>query len=192
LPRNRCLHLKEKFAQVVFKQSEYDPCLFVSDRVICIVYVDDTLFFSPRQEYIDEMMIKSEATRLELELEAEDNVAGFLGVLIERQEDITIIINQPGLTENFFKDLKIDHLSPKRTSTNHGDLRKDAGGDEAHGEYSYQSMVGMLGYFQGRIHNNIMFATIQCAHFIHCTKRAHEETLERIGQYLKTTNKQRL
>jgi hypothetical protein len=48
-PRNWFLHLKDNFAKVGFKQSEYDACLFVSDKVICIVYVDDTLFFSPRQ-----------------------------------------------------------------------------------------------------------------------------------------------
>jgi hypothetical protein len=52
-PRKWLLHLKDKFAHVGFKQSEYDACLFVSDRVICIVYVYYTLFFSPRQEYID-------------------------------------------------------------------------------------------------------------------------------------------
>jgi hypothetical protein len=38
--RNWFLHLKDKFADIGFKQSEYDACLFVSDRVICIV--DDT------------------------------------------------------------------------------------------------------------------------------------------------------
>jgi hypothetical protein len=32
-----------------------------------------------------------------------------------------------------------------------------------------------------------MFATGQCAHFIHFTKRPHEEALERIGQYLDAT-----
>jgi hypothetical protein len=82
-PRNWFLHLKEKFAQVGLKQSEYDACLFVSDRVICIVYVDDTLFFSPGQEYIDEMIVKLEVSGLSME--AEDDVAGFLGVLIERR-----------------------------------------------------------------------------------------------------------
>jgi hypothetical protein len=79
-PRNWFLHLKDKFAKVGFKQSEYDACLFVSDKVIYIVYVDDTLFFSPRQEYIDEMIVKLEESGLSLE--AEDDVAGFLGVLI--------------------------------------------------------------------------------------------------------------
>jgi hypothetical protein len=89
--------LKEKLAQVGFKQSEYDACLFVTDRIIYIVYVDDTLFFSPRQEYIHEMIVKLEASCLSLE--AEDDVAGFLGVLIDRLGDGTLLATQPGLIQ---------------------------------------------------------------------------------------------
>jgi hypothetical protein len=59
-PRNWNLCLNQKFAEFGFKQSKHDACLFVSYRVICIVYGDDTLFFSPRQEYIDEMIVKLE------------------------------------------------------------------------------------------------------------------------------------
>jgi hypothetical protein len=70
--------------------------VFVSDRVICIVYVDDTLYFSPRQEYIAEMSFKLVSCCLSLE--AEDKVACFLGVLIERRGDGTILMTQQGLT----------------------------------------------------------------------------------------------
>jgi hypothetical protein len=184
-PRNWFLHLKDKFAKVGFKQSEYDACLFVSDKVICIVYVDDTMFFSPRQEYIDEMIVKLE--ELGLSLEAEDDFAGFLGVLIERRGDGTILMTQPGLTERIVKALKIDHLPPKRTPAKHGALGKDEGGEATHGEYSYPSVIGMLGYLQGHSRSDTTFSTSQCARFIHCTKRSHEEALERIGQYLKAT-----
>jgi hypothetical protein len=69
----------------------------VSDRAICIVYVDDNLFFSPRQEYIDEMIVKLEASGLSME--AEEDVAGFLGMLIEPRGDGTMLITQPGLTQ---------------------------------------------------------------------------------------------
>jgi hypothetical protein len=184
-PRNWFLHLKEKFAKVGFKQSEYDACLFVSDRVICSVYVDDTLFFSPRQEYTDEMIVKLEASGLSLE--AEDDIAGFLGVLIESRGDGTILMTQPGLTERIVKALKSNHLSHKRTPAKHGALGKDEGGEAAHGEYSYPSVIGMIGYLQGHSRSDTTFATSQCARFIHCTKRSREEALERIGQYLKAT-----
>jgi hypothetical protein len=48
-------------------------------------------------------------------------------------------------------------------------------------------VIGMLGYLQGHSRSNTTFSTSQCARFIHCTKRSHEEALERIGQYLKAT-----
>jgi hypothetical protein len=123
--------------------SEYDACLFVSDIVIYIVNVDDTLFFSPRQEYIDEMIVKLEEAGLQLE--AEDNVDGFLGVLIECWNDGTILMTQPGLTHRILKALKIDKLPPKRTPAKHGALGKDEDGEEAHGEYSFPSVIGIPG-----------------------------------------------
>jgi hypothetical protein len=42
-------------------------------------------------------------------------------------------------------------------------------------------------YLQGHIHSDTTFATSQCAQFIHCIKRSHDEALERLGQYLKAT-----
>jgi hypothetical protein len=57
-PRNFFLHLKAKLEKVGLHQSKSDACLFISDMVICLVYVDDTLFYSPEQEYIDEIIAK--------------------------------------------------------------------------------------------------------------------------------------
>jgi Reverse transcriptase (RNA-dependent DNA polymerase) len=80
--RNFFQHLKGKLEKIGFQSSEADPCLFISERVICIVYVDDTLLFSPRAEYIDEFL--SQLREENLDLEEEDDVAGFLGVKVDR------------------------------------------------------------------------------------------------------------
>jgi hypothetical protein len=156
-PRNCFLHLEEKFAQVGFKQSEYEACVFVSDRVICIVYVDDILLLSPRQECIYKIIFKLEASCLSME--SKDCVAGFLGVLIERRGDGTIRMTQPGLIQRIVKALKIDHLPPKRTPANHGALGKYKNGEAVHGEYSYPSVSGMCGYLQGYGRSDTTFAT---------------------------------
>jgi len=66
--------------RVGFKQSEVDPCIFISEKVICLVYIDETLFFSPNELDIDAVLKK--LRELNLELNIEDDVAGFLGVLI--------------------------------------------------------------------------------------------------------------
>jgi hypothetical protein len=110
-------------------------------------------------------------------LEAEDNVARFLVVLIEHRGDRTILLTHLGITQRIVKALKIDHLPPKRTPANHGALGKDEDDEATHGEYSYP---------QGHIRSDTNFATNQCA-FIHCTKRSQEEAIEQSNQYLKAT-----
>jgi len=70
---------------VGFKQSEVDPCLFISEKVTCLVYVDDTLFFSAYVSDID--MILEKRKGLKIELNVEDDVAGFLGVLIQKLDE---------------------------------------------------------------------------------------------------------
>ena len=78
-PRNFFLHLKGKLEGIGFESAQdVDPCLFISDKVIALVYVDDTLFYSPKQEYINEVIQKLRDN--EMDLEEEGSVAGFLGV----------------------------------------------------------------------------------------------------------------
>jgi hypothetical protein len=65
-PRNFFQHLKGNLEKVGFTSSDTDPCLFISDKAICSVYVDDTLLYSPRKEYIDKMLVKLKAEDMDL------------------------------------------------------------------------------------------------------------------------------
>ena len=114
-PRNFFQHLKGKLENIGFESAEaVDPCLFISDKVICLVYVDDTLFYSPRQEYIDEVIQQLQEQGMDLEVEG--SVAGFLGVHIERNEqDDSIKLTQRGLAKRIIDTLQIDHLPKKHT-----------------------------------------------------------------------------
>jgi hypothetical protein len=89
--------LKSKLEAIGFRSQEnLDPCLFISDKVICLAYVDDTLFYSPKMEYIDEVIEKLRQQEMDLEVEGE--VSGFLGVHIERNVvSGTISLTQKGL-----------------------------------------------------------------------------------------------
>ena len=78
--------LKSKLEAVGFSQaSEIDPCLFISEKVICLVYVDDTLLYARDEKDIDEVLYKL-VEEQKMQLEVEDSVAGFLGVLIKKNE----------------------------------------------------------------------------------------------------------
>ena len=186
-PRNFFQHLKSKLEGAGFtSEVDVDPCLFISDKVICLVYVDDTLFFSPKPEYIDEVVTKLSDS--DLELEEEDSVAGFLGVHIERNDcDGTITLTQTGLIKRIIDALNISHLPKKETPALADPLVKDDGGEPPNGTYSYPSVVGMLQYLHGHSRPDITFAVSQVARFTHSPKRSHEIALERIGQYLKGT-----
>ena len=95
-PCNFFQHLKGKLEAVgLHSQDHVDPCLFMSDKVIVLVYVDNTLFYSPQNEWIDKAT--QQIKQQELELEIEDRVAGFLGVHIQRDDkECTIKLTQKG------------------------------------------------------------------------------------------------
>ena len=188
-PRNFFLHLKSKLERIGFKSNpNVDPCLFVSNKVICLVYVDDTLLFSPKAEWIDEAI--QNLRNQEMELEEEDEVAGFLGVDIRRDPKAgTVKLTQEGLAKRIIEALQISDskaFPPKRTPAS-GPLVMDKDGDPPNGIYNYATVVGMLAYLTGHSRPELAFATSQVARFVHCPRRSHEEALERIGQYLRNT-----
>jgi hypothetical protein len=54
------------------------PVMFISDKVICLVYVDDTLLYSDDMKAIDDCIAALRDAGMGLEVE--DDVTGFLGV----------------------------------------------------------------------------------------------------------------
>jgi hypothetical protein len=189
-PRNFFLHLKEQLGKVGLEPCDnVDPCLFVSDKVICLVYVDDTLFFSPKQEYIDEV-VDGLRTQCEMNLEEEDDVSGFLGVLVKHNNvDRTVTLTQEGLSKRIVEAMNLGSRPavktpaiPNQTLPSH-----EHDGEPPQGLYSYPSVIGMLQYLANHTRPDISFAVAQCARYTHNPKLQHEHALERIGLYLKRT-----
>jgi hypothetical protein len=184
-PRNHYQNLRVKLEHLGFVACDADPCLFVSDKVIALVYVDDTLFFARDPKDIDAAIAGLQDQNMELQ--KEEDIAGFLGVHIDRRSDGTIKLTQKGLIKRIVEALNIDHLPVKRTPAKLGVLAGDPEGEPPNGTFSYPSVLGMMGYLQANSRLDISFAVAQCARFAHSPKRMHEQALERIGQYLKGT-----
>ncbi|KAG7368580.1 reverse transcriptase RNA-dependent DNA polymerase [Nitzschia inconspicua] len=187
-PRNFFLHLKSNLEACGFRNPspDTDPCLFVSDKVVCVVYVDDTLLWSPRSEWIDEAIAQLEANGMALEVEA--SVAGFLGVHIHRdQGDGSIKLTQKGLILRIISALGIENEPAVHTPAAATPLVKDLDGDPPDGTFNYASVIGMLGYLQSNSRPDIAFAVSSAARFTHHPRRSHEIALQRIGRYLKGT-----
>jgi hypothetical protein len=184
-PRNHYQNLRSKLEDLGFVACESDPCLFVSDKVIALVYVDDTLLYARNQADIDAVIQGLHDQGMDLQ--REEDVAGFLGVHIDRRTDGTIKLTQKGLIKRIVDALNINHLPNKKTPAKLGVLASDPNGDPPNGTFSYPSVLGMLGYLQANSRLDISFAVAQCARFAHKPMRVHEQALERIGQYLKGT-----
>ena len=180
-PRNFFEHLKGKLLSLGFEQSMADPCLFIHEKVICVTYVDDCLFYAPKQEYITEMI--ENLRRVEMELNVEDDVAGFLGVKIERTDD-RIVLTQVGLIERIISAMGLEGAKSVKTPTTEQRLPKDENGEPCNETFNYASVVGMLMYLAGNTRPDISFAVHQCARYTHSPKHSHEIALKRIGRYL--------
>ena len=91
LPLNFFLCLKKALEHRGFEQSKLDSCLLSNGQVICLVYVDDCLFFSKRNKDINAVIqdLKKPARddHTIFLLEEENDVAGFLGILFEKVQD---------------------------------------------------------------------------------------------------------
>ena len=123
-------------------------------------------------------------------LEAEDEVAGFLGVHILRDEATgQVVLTQEGLTDRIISALGCENLPGVKTPADKV-LGKDEDGEPANCTFNYASVIGMLWYLYGHSRPDLGFAVSQAARFAFAPKRSHELALIRIGQYLKETRKQ--
>ena len=167
-----------------------DPCLFVSNNVICLVYVGDTLFFARDDKHIDAIIDALRGPGIEMELEEEDNVSGFLGVLMDPDtEKGTITLTQKGLTERIIKFLNVGSLPTATTPAipNTTLPMHENDGDPPEAIWNYASAIGQLQYLAQHSRPDIAFAVAQCARYAHRPKRQHEQAVERIGRYLAGT-----
>jgi hypothetical protein len=78
-PRNHFENLPSKLTAFGLKPCDADPCLFVSDKCVCFVYVDDTLLSAQNSADIDAVVYGLRI--LEMDLGDEDDVAGSLAFL---------------------------------------------------------------------------------------------------------------
>ena len=172
------------------QMTEIDPCLFISDTVICLVYVDDTLFFAKNEADINTVL--DTLRSMELTLEKEDDVAGFLGVHIRRdQASGEMELTQVGLTDRIIEALGVQNMEPVDVPATHI-LGKDQDGDPADCSFNYASVIGMLWYLYGHSRPDLGFAVSQAARFAFDPKRSHELALIQIGQYLLGTREKGL
>ncbi len=148
------------------------------------MYVDDLLFWSPKEEYIYEFGERLHAE--EVELEEEGNAAGFLGVQLHCNKATGhIYMTQEGLIKRIIEALGLDMVqtNAKGTPTERKPLVKDDNGEPPQETFNYASIVGMLLYLLGHTRPDLAYSVSQVARFMFNPKHSHEIAIKWIGRY---------
>jgi len=102
--------LSAVFISMGFKQSSHDPCLFLRDDCMIVLYMDDCCIFAPNTAVIDQL-INTLRSAHQLKMSDPAPVEDFLGIHIEKQSDGTTHLTQQGLIDSILMDL---HFFRKR------------------------------------------------------------------------------
>ena len=76
------------------------------------------------------------------------------------------------------------------TEVEFGSLLRYQEGDPCSDKFINTIVVGMLLYLEGHYRPDIVSAVHQHAHYTFCPKATHENTINRIGRYLKWTRQE--
>ena len=186
-PREFWKYLTKAMKKCKMETSTFDPCMFIGERVIAVAFVDDILFWSTDEKYINEL--GNQLRKQGLLLEQEDDAAGCLGVTMDKSEDGLLEMKQTGLIDRILEAMGLDSklATNKWTPAEHKPLVKDEEGEGPQGTFSYSSVVGMLLYLAGHTRPDISYAVNCCARCMFNPRLSHEKALKRIGRYLKAT-----
>ena len=167
---------------------DLEPCLFVKDGTICLIYVDDCLFFGKQREKIHELIKEIESAGFTLTLE--EDVYAFLGVEVKFNSDEgTISLTQPGLLQKVIALTGLKDSNAKATPAEKDPLGPGLDSDPPHQEdWEYATVIGCLLYLANNTRPDIQFAVHACARYTHRPKAIHSKAVKRIIRYLVGTS----
>ena len=93
-PRYFFGYLSKKLETQGLTASQHDPCPFLGNRLLVIIYVDDILIYGRTQEEIDKLITNLKGDNLSLRKEGAE---GYLGLSVSHDGNKTTL-SQPGLT----------------------------------------------------------------------------------------------
>ena len=148
IPRAFWKYMTSKTEICDMVNSKMDPCLFIGKKVMTIIYVDDILFWSVDVNDIHEKEMKLREQGVDLE--QEDDAAGFLGVTLGRDETTGIMeTKQFGLIYCVIETLGLENgmAKGKFTPAESTPLVEDTNREEVCGSFSYILVPAQDGLF---------------------------------------------
>jgi hypothetical protein len=190
-PRTFFEKLRAGLLERGWTQSLIDPCLFLKSGMMCVVYVDDTIFAAANIDDIEREIaslgISIDAQAHTFALRNEGEVSAFLGIQIEKKGHNEFLLTQTGLIDKILAATKMTECNGCDTPSTIDPLHTDKDGEPFNEEWAYDGIVGMLMYLSGNTRPDIAYAVHQAARFTHGARESHAAGIKRIVRYLQKT-----
>jgi hypothetical protein len=174
-----------------FTASNIDPCLFMKQDMICVVYVDDTILCGPDETALEAEIkglgVHNLEKRHAFQLRNEGEVGDFLGIRIQKNGENKFHMTQTGLIDKVLAVTGMENCNPVSTPASREAIGSDRDGEAFDEQWKYSTVIGMLLYLSGNTRPDITFAVHQCARFSHNPRKSHAVAIKRILRYLKGT-----
>ena len=167
-----------------FTVSAIDPCLFIRDDCIMVLYVDDAVLFARDESTLSSIL--STFKDLDYNFSRDGSFSSYLGIKLETLSNGDVKLSQPGLKRACLDVMGLSDANPSPTpiSTPLFKHMESPPFDEA---FNYRSALGMLQYIGNNTHPECCYAINSCARYCITPRQAHGTALKRIGRYLKGT-----
>ena len=187
--RNWYLHLKHGLLGRSFRQSVTDPCLFIREDCVIVLYTDDCCIFAHSDAVIDALTADLQRDFL---LKDEGDINDYLGVRVTRHVDTStqqvtsIILTQTGLIDNILTDVGLVGTRVNTVSTPADQVLQPSPDASPYPPKApnYRSIIGKLNFLAQSTRPDIAYAVHCCARFMSCANSTHYVAAKRICRYL--------
>ena len=176
--------LHQGLTKASFKQSQVDPCLYYRPGLIFLVYIDDCLLLSTKDELINQGIKDLQAAEPRFNMEDQGTANDFLGIQVKHKKNGEIMLTQPQLIASILSNL---HLNKDNVITCETSclstifLHKDPKGQPMTTKFNYHSVIGKFNFLEKSTCPDIAYAVHQCACFPVDPKQSHADAVKRIG-----------
>jgi hypothetical protein len=177
-----------------FVKSKHDACLFMKRGLLCVIYVDDTIFSGPDENQIAQEIIGLRVSKFEtqhkFQLRDEGEVGDFFDIRISKQADGTFKFTQTGLIDKVLRTgglVDCNHCTTPAATTPAG---SDSEGTAFEEDWEYAYVVGMCMYLATNTRPYIAYDVHQAACHTHAPCASHAVAVNRMLRYLKGTKTQ--
>ena len=145
-------HLKGGLIRRGFKPSQIDPCVYMSETLVLLVYIDDVLIISRSEKDIEKFVHSMKNGPERYNFTDEGDISKYLGVDIVRNKDGSMELRQTYLIQRIIEKVGlVETTGTKETPVGKPLLHKDCNGVKRKQDWHYRSTIGMLSYLKRNI-----------------------------------------